>query len=201
MVVAPRVYIPIRGFAVAKQRLEHDLDATARVDLATGLAAHTVAISRTAGVIPIIVSSSSSVRSWAAMHDLARLDEPSQGGLNGAANTAVEHAGNDPWVILHSDLPLLTPFELRLLYDANDADRPVVAPSYDGGTSAIAGYGSFRFSYGPGSFQRHISNRPRVVTSLGFLLDIDRPDDLIAARHHPRGKWLDEILGAGPAAA
>ena len=199
--MTPHVYIPIRTFADAKQRLEHVLDPIARVDLATGLAVHTVAIAREAGVIPIIVSSSSGVRSWAATHDLTRLDEHPQGGLNGAADAAVEHAGDEPWVILHSDLPLLTRSELGLLFDANDADRPVVAPSYDGGTSAIAGYGSFRFSYGPSSFQRHISNRPRVVTSLGFLLDIDRPNDLIAARHHPSGKWLNEILGAGPTVA
>jgi len=38
-----------------------------------------------------------------------------------------------------------------------------------------------------------------VITSLGFLLDIDRPQDLAVAARHPRGAWLTESAAPGTA--
>ena len=74
------------------------------------------------------------------------------------------------------------------------AGRHVLAPSYDGGTSALGGRGPFQFAYGVASFHRHLhaGRAPSVVSSLGFQLDIDSPDDLFVAAHHPRGAWLIE---------
>lgn len=193
----PHVYIPIRAFGDAKRRLSAVLDPSARRALATALATHTAAVTRAAGFPVTIVSSSADVVSWASGRQLRRIPEKAGAGLNGAAGVGVEHAGERSWLILHSDLPLLTPAELSNLLAEITPDRGVLAPSYDGGTSAIGGYGPFEFSYGPASAHRHMSSGIRFVSSLGFQLDIDRPQDLAAAARHPRGRWLNDVLGAG----
>ncbi|HZD03689.1 MAG TPA: hypothetical protein VE173_02190, partial [Longimicrobiales bacterium] len=56
----------------------------------------------------------------------------------------------------------------------------------------IGGHGPTSFSYGPGSFRRHLPRlpRPRVIVRLGLALDLDGPIDLEAARGHPHGQWL-----------
>ena len=70
----------------------------------------------------------------------------------------------------------------------------VIAPSADGGTSALGGRGEARFAYGRGSFRRHLGRHPQcqVVTSPGLLHDIDSFADLESARRHPHGAWLSD---------
>ena len=188
----PLVAIPIRSFRDAKQRLADELDHPSRIDLATALATHTAQVVTESGTDPLIISSSPDVASWSEAHGYQRRAELPGGRLNGAAAVAVSSAGDRPWLVLHSDLPCLEPAELESAYEALTAGTVVLAPSYDGGTTAIGGYGDFPFAYGPGSFHRHLNARPlsHVIVSLGFLLDIDSPGDLQAARSHPRGAWL-----------
>ncbi len=71
----------------------------------------------------------------------------------------------------------------------------VIGPSRDGGTNALAASGpAIDFSYGPGSFHRHVHvmDRPEVVVRTGLALDLDNPDDLAHARRS--SPWLDELL-------
>ena len=193
---APFVAIPIRSFRDAKQRLADILDQESRAELARALATHTADTVTRSGAVPVVVSSSPDVASWASLRRYQRLLEPRGGGLDGAATAALAAAGDRSWLVLHSDLPCLTAAELRRAYDALTMGSFVAAPSYDGGTTAVGGVGEFPFSYGPGSFHRHIGAAPNshVIASLGFLLDIDAPTDLEAARSHPRGRWLAEYL-------
>ena len=122
------------------------------------------------------------------------LADPPGGGLDAAAHEIVRYAEVRPWLILHSDLPCLTSTEVGAALDLLGSGRRVLAPSYDGGTSALGGLGPFRFSYGVASFHRHLhsGSPPAVLSSLGFQLDIDTPADLAVARRHPRGAWLGE---------
>ena len=105
------------------------------------------------------------------------IGEPSNGGLDGAAG-AVVAASRRSWAVLHADLPLLRPEDLVAVWEA---DAPaVLAPSRDGGTSLFCGSGPMRFSYGPGSFPRHLARAPdaAIVSRPGLALDLDTPADL-----------------------
>ena len=188
----PVVALPIRSFRDAYRRLAVAYDPPSRAFLARSLATHTADVVEEAGIAPLIVSSAPDVRDWAARRSHDVLADPPGGGLNGAASEVVGYAGRRPWLILHSDLPCLTSEEVREALRPVRAGRQAVAFSYDGGTSALGGSGPFPFSYGVGSFHRHLhaGRRPSVVVSLGFALDIDRPDDLSVAAGHPRGAWL-----------
>jgi 2-phospho-L-lactate guanylyltransferase len=102
-------------------------------------------------------------------------------------------------MIVHADLPLLQTSDLAAVAGEVVEGGIVLAPSHDGGTSIAAGDGPpLAFSYGPGSFHRHLAlacRRPlRIISSLGTALDLDGPDDLRAAQRHPRGRWLLEEL-------
>ena len=199
--MVPRVYLPIRAFQDAKQRLATSVGSAMRTALATAFARHTVEVVRAAGASPTVVSSSPEVATWAAQNGLTRLPDRGNEGLNGAAHQAISDAKDEAWVVLHTDLPLLAVEELGLFFNAISLDAVAIAPSYDGGTTAIGGYGSFDFSYGPASAHRHLAGSTVVISSLGFQLDVDHPGDLVAARNHPRGRWLEDILGSGPPAA
>ena len=194
----PFVALPIRSFRNAYRRLAGSYGPDERAALALALASHTAGTILRAGVPPHIVTSAEEVREWALAEGHRVVDDPPGGGLDGAAGKAVRLAGGRPWLVLHADLPCLSPDEVVLALDVARSGERVLAPSYDGGTSALGGRGRHRFRYGAASFHRHLpaGPPPRVITSLGFLLDIDRPQDLVAAARHPRGAWLAE--GAVP---
>ena len=186
--------LPIRSFRDAYRRLAGALDPDPRAALARALASHTAAAVRDSGVQPLVVSSAPEVRRWAHDRGYEVRPDPPGGGLNAAAREVVRLAGDRPWLILHSDLPCLTSGEVGTALDRLLAGRHVLAPSYDGGTSALGGHGRFPFAYGVGSFHRHLHAgfSPLVISSLGFQLDIDSPADLFVAARHPRGAWLAE---------
>jgi len=188
------VALPIRSFRDAYRRLAGSYSPDERTALARALASHTAEAILRAGVTPHIVTSAPEVRKWALAEGHRVVADPPSGGLNGAAGEAVRLAAGQPWLILHADLPCLSPDEVALALDVARAGERVLAPSYDGGTSALGGRGWHSFRYGAASFHRHLpaGRPPRVIASLGFLLDIDRPQDLIAAARHPRGAWLAE---------
>lgn len=193
--MTPLVAFPVRSFEHAKQRLSKALDPASRRRLARGLAHRAIHTVRDAGVEPVVVSSAPDVVEDAGAWSVEVLAEPPEGGLNAAAAVATARAGDAPWLILHSDLPLLSVEDLGLLFTAL-GEGPVLAPSYDGGTTALGGRSSFPFAYGTASFHRHLRAAPhaRVVSATGLLLDIDDGRDLDAARQHPRGAWLDDLL-------
>lgn len=60
----------------------------------------------------------------------------------------------------------------------------------------MGGRGHYMFSYGPGSFRRHLARYPNsgIVARLGLLHDVDTVADLISARNHPRGAWLAGMM-------
>ncbi len=187
--------LPIRSFRDAYRRLAGTLDSQRRASLARALASHTASAVREAGLLPLIVSSAPDVQEWAADRGYEVRSDPPGGGLNAAAREIVRLAGDRPWLILHSDLPCLTSGEVATALETLRAGRPVLAHSYDGGTSALGGRGQFPFAYGVASFHRHLiaGPAPTVISSLGFQLDIDHPADLFVAARHPRGTWLVEM--------
>jgi 2-phospho-L-lactate guanylyltransferase len=191
------VVVPIKSFALGKQRLSGILDREHRSRLGAALAGHVLDRVASAGLTPLVVSADAEVEAWAGAHHHRVVEDPGSG-LDGAATAGIEAALDleASWIVLHSDLPLLEPEDLLALDRPLGEGRAVIAPSSDGGTSAVGEHGDLAFTFGPGSFRRHLARLedPCVVTRPGLLLDLDSPTDLFAAVATGRGRWLREVL-------
>ena len=193
--------IPLKPFGLAKARLAMSFDAEQREALGRAVAAHTLEAVSTAVGKTWVVTGDEEVAEWARAHGAGVISEQSSdGGLNTAATSVVEAAEGGKWMIVHADLPLVTPEEVSTAWNGIPRNGYLLAPSHDGGTSVFAGSGRpSSFAYGPGSFHRHLAGvrrHPlRVVATVGFLLDLDAPSDYEAATRHPRGSWLSSAVG------
>jgi len=190
--------LPVKSFHLGKERLAESLAAETRVALAQAFAIRTADTSASAGLIPLIVAGDSDVAEWALIRGIPTVDDPGND-LNAAAAAGVEWArtADCSWIVVHCDLPLLQVDELEEVVVALAKVGTVIAPSADGGTSALGGTDPVEFSYGPGSFHRHLARNPdsAVLARIGLLHDVDSPPDLVSARRHPRGKWLASVIG------
>jgi 2-phospho-L-lactate guanylyltransferase len=187
--------LPVKSFRQGKGRMAEDLSADTRARLSQRFAERTAELSAEVGMVPILVAGDDEVASWAVELGFPSIPDPGSG-LNAAAESGVRWAGlsSSSWLVLHTDLPLLTRGELEEVVDAMAGDGWVIAPSADGGTSALGGFGAVRFAYGPGSFHIHLGRYPaaRIIARPGLLHDIDSFADLESARRHQRGSWLVE---------
>jgi 2-phospho-L-lactate guanylyltransferase len=195
------VGVPIKPFGVAKARLAPALDARARSSLGREIAAHTLRTVEASGARAAVVTADPGVSRWARRHQWEVLTEAPGQGLDAAARAVTEAAHGAPWAIVHADLPLLTAADLAAAWDALVAGS-VLAPSHDGGTTLVAGRGAFPFSYGPGSFFRHLAAAPAatVVVRVGLALDLDTVTDLTGALRLPAGAWLRAHVPGGDTA-
>jgi 2-phospho-L-lactate/phosphoenolpyruvate guanylyltransferase len=188
--------IPVKGFATAKGRLSSVMDSDRRARLAAAIASRAIDAARDAGFDVVVVTGSDDVRAWARDAGTPCIDEPFGGGLDAAAAAITDHGS--PWCVIHADLPLLSPSDLMEVAPLLDAGRAVLAPSRDGGTNLFAAAIPIRFSYGPGSFARHLAAAaaasPVVLVSPGLAVEIDTAADLLAASHLDRGAWLTPYL-------
>lgn len=189
--------LPVKAFHLGKERLAESLSAGARVALAQAFAIQTADTSAAAGLIPLIVAGDGDVAEWALIRGIPTVADPGVD-LNAAAAVGVEwaRAADCSWIVLHCDLPLLQVSDLTVLVRAIEEPGTVLAPSADGGTSAVGGKEPARFAYGPGSFHRHLARMPgaAVVARPGLLHDVDSTSDLDSARSHPLGGWLDSVI-------
>lgn len=186
--------VPVKRFFVAKRRLSPILGRTARSRLGRDLASHTLATISAAGPEVVVLAADAAVARWASGEGFASHLDPG-GGLDAAASalTARAAAGSRPWLVVHADLPLLAPEDITAALEQLEAGQAPIAPTDDGGTSLIGGWGEFDFAYGPSSFHRHLrrAHRPQPLVRLGLALDLDDPGDYTAAVGHPRGTWLN----------
>ncbi|HEU4319254.1 MAG TPA: 2-phospho-L-lactate guanylyltransferase [Acidimicrobiia bacterium] len=176
--------VPIRSFHLGKSRLAGVLEPAERDSLARRLASHVVTTVQAAGFDTAVITADQEVARWAGGHRSAVVSDPNRG-LSVAANASVAWAdqnGHD-WIILHADLPTLDSDDVVALVNGLQAKGSVLAPSSDGGTSAIGADRPLDFSYGPASFHRHLAQLgdTSVVARPGLLLDVDSDHDLRAA--------------------
>lgn len=181
------VLVPIKAFALAKQRLAPVLDPPARRALAEAMAATVLAAAgplRTA-----VVCDDEEVRGWAEAQGAEAIWTPGLG-LNGAVEAGVAHLarrGVERVVVVHADLPLAA--DLAWLADG---DGVTLVPDRHGdGTNVAcvpAGAG-FAFAYGAGSFSAHrraaarLGLAQRLVPDERLGWDVDVPADLEAPAH------------------
>lgn len=191
------VIIPVKSFRTGKRRLNDTLDDETRGRLSAALALHVASTVESAGVAPLIVTGDPEVAEWATSTGFPILADPG-GGLDGAAAAGVEWAGHSDseWLVLHGDLPLLTSSDVEALMEPLRKGNAVLAPSSDGGTSAIGSRGDFSFGFGISSFHRHLARLDGVVivARRGLGLDIDSRADLEAALAAPSARWLAEAI-------
>lgn len=179
------VLVPVKAFGEAKRRLSSALAPADRVALTRRLAAGVVAA---ASPLPVaVVCDDREVAGWARALAALVIWEPGRG-LNGAVAEGVAHLGARGLatvVVAHGDLA--RPVGLPALLDGHPRGGVTLVPDGrdDGTNVAIVPAGAgFRFSYGPGSFSRHLDEAARVGLALRVVrdgdlsLDIDLPSDL-----------------------
>ncbi len=184
--------VPLRSPGDGKTRLSPSLSRAERAALSGAMLADVVHALRGADVHRIVVAASGDAAAAAAsaLGCDVHLDPPDVTTLDGAlAAAARRHADIlDDVLVVQADLPLLAPADIRALLSA---DAPVVvAPTSDGGTSALLRRpGSvIGTSYGPASARCHIDLaeaagiRHALVERPGLATDVDTPDDLHGLR-------------------
>ena len=154
------------------QRLAGDLTSEERSDLGKALVGHVAGVTTEAGALPLVVTGDMEVADWAARSALAVLPD-SGTGLDDACDQGVQWAeySGSRWLVIHSDLPLLRVSEVEALLSRIGQGGDVIAPSADGGTSAISAAGPIVFGFGQGSFRRHLPrlSDARIVARRGLL--------------------------------
>jgi len=176
------VLIPVKSFADAKMRLGAALSDEERRALVRAMAEQVVAA---AVPLPVaVVCDDTAVADWARSRGALVVWEPGRG-LNGAVEAGVERLaamGVATVTVAHGDLPLATGLgELERLEGVT-----LVPDRRDDGTNVIRlpVRSGFRFSYGPGSFDRHLNECVRldlpvhVIRSPDLTFDVDWPADL-----------------------
>ncbi len=179
---ATAVVVPIRSFDGALSRLEAKLGRSVCRELMRRMASRVVAA---ADGLPVhVVSDDAEVAAWA-QERAASVVKVGRPGLSIAVSTAVRQlaaVGVERVVVAHADLA-----RAHSLPGAWSTGMVIVPDrSFDGSNVICVNTDSgFRFSYGPGSFQRHLTEAARLgleVTVLhndALAYDIDHPDDLL----------------------
>jgi len=194
---SPLAIVPLKGFRIAKRRL--DLPDDRREELARAVAGRVLGACHTAGIESLVVTESPDVGEWAHGLGAGTVADPGAGGLDAASarGVAVAFGRGLPWLVVHADLPLLDAGDLEAISRSMTDGGFVIAPSRDGGTNLLGGTGLLAFRYGPGSFHRHLHAVERPVTVIvrpGTAIEIDTLDDLRAAARLPAGRWLARFL-------
>lgn len=176
--------VPVKSFDIGKTRLAAALAPLERAVLAEQLASGVV---KALAPLPVFVAcEDAAVAAWAeglgahtCLSDLRGLNRVVRHGVN-----EVRERGFDRVLVAHGDLA-----DPRGLPDLAAWPGVVLVPDrrLEGTNVLIVPTRSgFRFSYGPGSFARHLSEAERlggemhVIDDPGLALDLDDPDDLDA---------------------
>ena len=177
------VIVPIRSFVGALSRLTGILGETRCRDLMRLMASRVVAA---ADGLPVhVATDDAEVADWASGLGAAVVPA-GRPGLTIAVSTAVDKlasAGFERVVVAHADLVLA-----RTLRPAVGPGLTIVPDRQQDGSNVLCvpAAAGFRFSYGPGSFGRHVAEAHRlglgvtVVEDDSLAADIDHPEDLLA---------------------
>jgi 2-phospho-L-lactate/phosphoenolpyruvate guanylyltransferase len=179
---AHAVLVPVKRFSEAKVRLAPALGPPARAALARDMAA---AVLGAAHPLPVaVVCDDAEVAEWARARGAVVVWAPGRG-LNRAVQSGVEQlaaGGVSRVVVAHGDIPRAAGLAVIA-----DGDGVVLVPDrrHDGTNVVVVPAGAgFRFSYGPGSFDRHVLEARRLGLAVEvrddplLAFDVDVPADL-----------------------
>jgi 2-phospho-L-lactate guanylyltransferase len=181
---AVAVLVPVKAFHEAKLRLAGALDAADRASLARSMA--TAVVAAAAPLPVLVVCDDDAVAEWA-VGTGAEVLWTAGLGLNGAVNEGVTELaarGVARVIVAHADLP----HALELAWVADFDGVTLVPDRREDGTNvaSVPAAAGFTFSYGPGSFARHVEEAHRLGLDLRVVReprlgwDVDLPDDLLA---------------------
>ncbi|MDF7774873.1 2-phospho-L-lactate guanylyltransferase [Sphingomonas sp. AOB5] len=167
--------VPLKSAPERKSRLAARLPQAARIALSEQMAAHVLqvldsvpAIGRVIVLSPIPVSG----RDW----------RPDRGrGLNVELEAARADLAGEALLVMHADLPLLTPADVAALIGSAGQGAALAPDRHGQGTNSIAASPCWvgRFAFGPDSLRLHLRATPaQLVSRSGLMLDIDTPEDL-----------------------
>lgn len=178
----PAVLVPVKAFHLAKRRLAPRLAPAERAGLSRRMGTRVLVAARP--LPTLVVCEDEAVAAWARAAGAEVLWTPGLG-LNGAVTVGVTElggAGHDRVIVAHADLP-----HARDLCWLGELDGITLVPDRrNDGTNVcvVPSAAGFRFSYGPGSFRRHVAEAQRlglparVVEDADLAWDVDVPDDL-----------------------
>ncbi len=193
----PCIVILANSVLRGKSRLQGVLDPLARRGLMTNLLRRSFVVAvRFAGAANCtVVSHCDLVLQMAKAFGIHTLREPTEGGLSGAANFALQQVrrrGAGDVLMMATDLPRLRVEDLHAMVRTGTTRVCVVIGADRHGTGTnllfIPAGADMRMSYGPGSLRRHLhegaraAGRAVVYQSKGAGFDLDTPDDLRAWR-------------------
>jgi len=174
--------VPLKQAGERKTRLSARLSAKERAVLSDTMARHVVDCLRASpavGTIRLLSPEQPPMKGVLWARDDGR-------GLNEELAALRVQTGASPFLVIHADLPLLSPDDIDALITATGSGCALAPDRHGGGTNAIALADGlpFSFAFGPGSATLHQAAAPGVVNIVqraGLMLDIDTPDDLDAA--------------------
>ena len=183
--------IPAKSFHHAKRRLAPVLSEEERAALSAALLTRTVRVAKAAfPAQPVLVVAAGEDAAQTALAAGAdRVIAPEAQGLNPQlAEAAREAPPADALLVLHADLPLLTPADLAALAAA--PGPVVIAPDHRGeGTNALLQRTADRFfAFGPDSCARHREEAatrgmaPTLLPRPGLARDLDEAEDWAAVQ-------------------
>jgi 2-phospho-L-lactate guanylyltransferase len=187
--VARALLVPVKAFSLAKHRLAGRLGPFERAALARSLAAGV--LNARGAMDAYVACDDEAVASFASSLGAFVLWTAGLG-LSGAVSAAVAHlgaAGIDLVVVAHGDLPFVAALD-----SFGEEGTVTLAPDRsERGTNvaAVPARAGFRFSYGPGSFERHRAEANRlgltcsVVRDWRLAVDVDHPSDLALLASSP----------------
>ena len=175
--------IPFKGCAERKTRLRNRLEKTERDYLSQHLFEHVADIlHRSPGLSDVALLSDVRPLGW-----IGRFILDHGRGINVELKAFVKDVRPSGLLVVNADLPFLSVEDIRTLIEIDEEAACSIAPDRKmAGTNALALITplKFDFAFGPNSFARHMAaarDRVRVITSVGFALDIDTEEDLDTA--------------------
>ena len=206
--------VPVNILRASKERLAPNLNPSNRSRLSAAMLTDVLQTLRKVRRIQSItvVSADKSVQRIAQLRDAHFLWEGRRRGLNKGLRLAIRDSLRrkaSAALILPSDIPLVTPHEIRRLLNASEGYSVALTPSKDGGTNALflRPPGVIAPAFGKNSFRRHLSTAYRnglsvkVVRLSGIRADVDEPTDLIRITRLPlrneTGRFLRSLREAG----
>lgn len=204
--------VPVKEFALAKQRLAGTFPPDFRAQLARTMLRDVLeALRASEGLAGIVVVTADPEAGLLAREVGARLMvEKEACGLNQAvaeAATRLTGEGRGGMLVLPSDIPAVTPEEIGRLLAAHGRDRAVsLVCAHDGqGTNALLATppDALDFGYGPSSFSTHFAMAmargivPRGHDAAAFprlALDIDTPADVARLGMSSAGRHTRRLL-------
>lgn len=173
--------LPLKQGNDRKTRLAPLLSPMGRLAFADHMAAHVLACLRaTLTIDRVIILSPHAIPDAEWRRDRGR-------GLNEELNALRSDMRHAALLVIHGDLPLLSPQDIEALLVAATGGIAIAPDRHGTGTNALAMDTAepFAFAFGPMSFARHRSaagDEARIVKRPGLALDVDTPEDLDAAR-------------------